>query len=157
MQNVGIRRRTKLEAGDLIARKNECVVCRSIFRPRRGWKETTNLKRKTCSDKCYKELMSILTIGKNNPNWKDGSSQTYYQRITRETKPQICEIEGCGNINDVETHHIDRDRTNNSPENTRILCGKHHAMLHYIEDTRGLNGELSGEEKEQLLYKKMIP
>ena len=30
----------------------------------------------------------------------------------------------------IEVHHIDRDRTNNAPDNLIVLCANHHTKLH---------------------------
>lgn len=153
LKNAGVKRRTRLEAGDLIARKNICVICGIIFRSRSYWKGTGSTKRKTCSDKYRSILLKNLNIGSNNHGWKGGHSQGRYQRIRCETKPQICEV--CRTIDDLDTHHIDRNKSNNIPENIRVLCGSHHAMLHYVEDERGLVGELSKEEKQKLQMEKL--
>ena len=114
----------------------------------------TNSNRKTCSDECLSTLLRNLNIGENSHNWKGGYSQTHYQRIRRENKPDICEI--CGSVEHLETHHVDRNRSNNSLENLRVLCTSDHALIHYIEDTRGLRGELLGDGKFNLLKNKVL-
>jgi 5-methylcytosine-specific restriction endonuclease McrA len=40
----------------------------------------------------------------------------------------------------LDTHHKDRDRSNNTIENIMVLCASCHAKLHYVEDDRGLQG-----------------
>jgi len=46
----------------------------------------------------------------------------------------------CGGKELLEIHHIDRDKSNNKKENIQTLCKPCHALLHYIEDSRGLRG-----------------
>jgi 5-methylcytosine-specific restriction endonuclease McrA len=63
----------------------------------------------------------------------------------------VCE--DCGAVPPVriDTHHIDRNKSNNSLENVKVLCVVCHAKRHYLEDTRGLRGELPREKKDILL------
>ena len=133
LRACGIAMRTQAEALQKYARINTCVVCGKSFRPREHWKSGKGLNRKTCSKGCHSTLMSRLQTHDS------GSSQCYYQRIRRELKPDICEM--CGETNcRLDTHHVDRDHSNNTVENLMVLCVKCHAKLHYIEDDRGLQG-----------------
>lgn len=154
LKSLGVKRRTKVEALEKYCRKNECVVCGKIFRPREYFGNTAGLNRKTCSSDCLSKLLSKNNSGENSNNWKGGYSQAHYQRIRRSLKPDICEI--CGTTEHIETHHVDRNKSNNSPENLRVLCTSDHALIHYIEDTRGLNGELLGDGKYNLLKNKVL-
>lgn len=73
-------------------------------------------------------------------NWKDGSSQTHYQKVAKMTKYMVCDICGKTCKDRLDTHHVDRDHTNNSPDNIHIWCVGCHAKYHYIVDDRGLQG-----------------
>jgi len=130
--NIPIR--TKKEALEKYARINKCVVCGKEFRPKLHWTDTNGHNRKTCSKECRH-----IFYGKIQKKEK-GHSQAYYQRIRRELKPDICEL--CGAVPPVrmDTHHKDRDRSNNTIENIMVLCVRCHAYLHYLEDDRGLRG-----------------
>jgi hypothetical protein len=139
LKQAGISRRSKKEAGDLIARRNTCVICGVVFRPKLKWTDTTSTTRKTCGDICYSILLSQIQSGDKGSNWKDGSSQTHYQKISRKEHPQICEICQKEEIR-IDTHHNDRDHCNNSKENIHPWCVICHAKYHYITDNRGLRG-----------------
>jgi hypothetical protein len=139
LKNAGITLRTKIEAGELIAKKNECVICGTIFRPRQHSTDTNSLKRKTCCKACRSALLSQLHSGKNSTNWKDGSSQMHYQKVLRETHVMICEICQTEEVR-IDTHHEDRDHTNNTKENLHPWCVTCHAKYHYITDGFRLKG-----------------
>jgi hypothetical protein len=65
---------------------------------------------------------------------KEGTINTYQGQVARVTAfeilklPRVCEI--CSKDGRVEVHHINKDRTNNTRENIRILCRKCHNMQH---------------------------
>ena len=42
--------------------------------------------------------------------------------------------EQCGSTSRLGLHHVDRNRTNNSPRNLRTLCPTCHTRLHWQED-----------------------
>jgi hypothetical protein len=128
----GIVLRSKLEAGDIMSKKIACVVCGMIFRPNGN-------NRKTCGDVCHSILMSEIQKGESSSNWKGGASQAHYQRILREEYVQICEICNKEKIR-IDTHHEDKDHSNNKRENIHPWCVTCHAKYHYITDNRGLNG-----------------
>lgn len=133
LEQLGVPRRTHQEAAAKQVRYNTCVVCGAVFRP------PANLERKTCSGSCLRVYNQRTGCGKNSPNWTGGRSQARYQRIRRISKLQICE--SCGRSDGrLDTHHRDRDRSNNTPDNIMVLCASCHAKLHYVEDDRGLRG-----------------
>lgn len=70
-----------------------------------------------CKDKCNERKTENPTIN------------TYRDR-TLECQ-DCCEICGYNTIKNIlEVHHIDRDRTNNSPKNLIALCPNCHIMVH---------------------------
>ena len=112
-----------------------CVVCGKQF----NTNDFPNRKRKTCSEDCFRILMHKTQLGTNNSYWRGGHSQARYERIRKLTKLQICEI--CGKSDGrLDTHHKDRDKSNNSEDNIMVLCTSCHATLHYNQDDRGLRG-----------------
>jgi RNase P subunit RPR2 len=137
LRKHGVHVRTRKEALQKYARYNTCVVCGKIFRPRENWLSTKNGNRKTCSPECLTQFLHDINI---NTHMKGGDSQIRYQRIRRELKPDICEW--CNAVPPVriDTHHKDRDKSNNTIENIMVLCVHCHAYLHYVEDYRGLQG-----------------
>jgi hypothetical protein len=135
--NIPIR--SKKEALEKYARINMCVICGKPFRPKLHWTDTNGHTRKTCSKECHSQLMHNVQM-ENNSNMKHGGSQGRYQRIRRELKPDVCEKCGATLPTRIDTHHKDRDKTNNNPSNIMVLCVNCHAYLHYLEDDRGLKG-----------------
>jgi hypothetical protein len=133
LEKAGIARRTRLEAGDLIARRNICVVCGKIFRPKKYWKDTNGRDRKTCSDACYSILTSEIHSGEKAENWKGGGSQEYYQKRLREEYELVCEICQTETAR-IDTHHEDGDHKNNTKENIHPWCVVCHARYHYITE-----------------------
>jgi len=131
--------RTKEDALQKYARYNICVICGNEFRARKNWRTKTNLNRKTCSKKCFVELMKRLKSNESAPNWRGGYSQAHYQRVAREIKPRQCEMCGRTDVR-LDVHHIDRNRTNNSAGNLMILCVSCHAKLHYFSGDTGIRG-----------------
>lgn len=131
--SLGIKPRNHISAALPQVRLNTCVICGTVFRPM-GRKD-----RKTCSKDCNSKLMTEIQSGDKCSTWKGGRSQGYYQKVRRELKPDVCEVCGVTDAR-LDTHHIDRDRTNNTLENIQVLCVQCHAKRHYIEDDRGLRG-----------------
>ena len=121
-----------------------CIICGEVF----DEGSFPNKKRKTCSVICFRKYMSNIQRGKLNSNWKGGHSQSHYQRVRIETKEQKCA--SCGRTDcRLDTHHLDRNKANNSFENIVVLCASCHAFLHYVEDEhRGLNGWNAGKQQE---------
>jgi hypothetical protein len=131
---MGIKPRDKKEAAIPQAKFRNCVICGVRFRVRSGWKDGGNLNRKTCSDNCFKRLMHEKQLESNNSYWKGGHSQAHYQRVRETYKLQICEI--CGKTNKdarLDTHHKDRNKSNNRLDNLMVLCAACHTRLHYRE------------------------
>lgn len=137
LKNRGVELRGRKEAAEKQSRYNTCVVCGTEFRARRT--PSCNLNRKTCSKECLSKLQKEQSRGEKSGNWKGGYSQAHYQRVRRELKEDKCE--SCGATDRrLDTHHLDRDKSNNALENIVVLCASCHAFLHYIEDDRGLQG-----------------
>jgi RNase P subunit RPR2 len=138
INNIHIR--TKIEAFEKYVKINTCVICGTKFRPNKSWRDTKNTHRKTCSDLCLGTLLSEIQRGEKSGQWIDGSSQIHYQRRLREEYEElICEI--CNEkFKRMDTHHQDRNHSNNSKENIHPWCVVCHARYHYITDDRGLQG-----------------
>lgn len=64
----------------------------------------------------------------NNPNWKNGHA--LYVKLAYDVYLQECTICSFNDINALEVHHIDRDRSNGEIDNLIVLCANHHALVH---------------------------
>lgn len=72
--------------------------------------------------------------GENNPNWNGGKADHTYRRIAFENHPNHCYH--CKTIENLEVHHIDRDRGNNTPENLRVVCTHCHRVIEHSDRER---------------------
>lgn len=83
--------------------------------------EKKNKKAVTCGYSCSNTL---FRSGPNNPNWKESNyrSTCFYHH---EKKCLVCGFDYI-----VVAHHVDEDKSNNSPENLVPLCPNHHEMIH---------------------------
>lgn len=81
--------------------------------------------------------------GENNHNYQEGLARSTIERATRRAvmatsrNPRVCEK--CGNYNEQREHprhHIDRNRSNNSPDNIQVLCMPCHMEEHNGERIR---------------------
>lgn len=77
-----------------------------------------------------RKFCSIQCVGKhrrNDPNRV--TSGTLLQRA-RPLRKDHCETPGCISTVRISLHHIDKDETNNTPENLITLCAACHTRLH---------------------------
>lgn len=135
LRENGVALRSKADANEKYARKNECVICGTVFRARDSWKSTRSGNRKTCSSGCALKLRSNIA---SETSFRHGQSQSYYTVRCGDLKKSVCEK--CGGATRLEIHHIDRNHMNNTAGNIQTLCKSCHASVHYVEDDRGLRG-----------------
>lgn len=99
--------------------EKECPVCKSKFITKKGHPR----EKKTCSYSCAN---SYFRSGKDNPNWKEDS--TNYRTLCFEHYNHKCLV--CDESLVLDVHHLDGDRTNNNINNLIPLCPTHHAYIH---------------------------
>ena len=112
--DYGLSKKTKYEIIEKV-----CPVCKNKFETRKGKRD----EKHTCSHSCSN---TYFRSGKDNPNWKENSTQ--YRTKCFEFHKKECVI--CGENKIIEVHHIDEDRDNNIPENLVPLCPTHHKYWH---------------------------
>jgi len=132
----GVATRDKTAAALPQVRFNVCVVCGETFRPKSKWTDTTSHSRKTCSPECKRIHAGRVAKDKHMTH---GGSQIRYQRIAREIKEQKCEECGAIDIR-LDVHHIDHNKSNNNPDNLRMLCVRCHARFHYYNGDVNIRG-----------------
>jgi hypothetical protein len=98
--------------------EKECPVCGTKFITKGNSRE-----KMTCSYSCSN---TFFRSGKDNPNWKEISTQ--YRSKCFEYHKKECVI--CKEEKIVEVHHIDEDRSNNDIFNLVPLCPTHHKYWH---------------------------
>jgi hypothetical protein len=104
---------------------HQCKHCNKIF------SDEPSRNRIFCSVKCKAKWQSKNLLGKNNPNWKPYNPLRSADRTIRRhilIKRQSCEK--CNTYQNLQIHHIDQNRANNSPENLLLLCQYCHANEH---------------------------
>ena len=67
--------------------------------------------------------------GKGSPRWKDGSKSRTYRRIAFKHHPNECYH--CKTKDNLEVHHINRNRKDNKPRNLRIVCQNCHRLIEH--------------------------
>ena len=109
---------------------NVCEVCGKKYRRA---KSHNNFATKTCSLKCRGiATRKELPISKDYPSVK--------KWLKRRGLIKVCEVCGFDSPKEILiVHHKDRDRTNNSLDNLKILCPNCHAVEHYAENKTGWN------------------
>jgi len=73
--------------------------------------------------------------GDKNPRWKGGTSGGYIRKIGLQQlhKHGIYKCQICGSSEQLEVHHKDRNRLNNSIDNLMLVCKSCHRKIHYKE------------------------
>lgn len=107
-----------------------CEVCGTKIvrrkRPSGLEKYKQFVTRRTCSSP---ECRAALLRG---PRTKAGfgASKSSLSRYAREHLKDACDI--CGTTEQLEAHHRDEDRTNNTADNIATLCKPCHLWLHWL-------------------------
>jgi hypothetical protein len=82
-----------------------------------------------CNKSCACSFNNTLLRSKeNNPNWKNGN--TSYVKSAYENYLPECTICGFNDLDALEVHHIDEDRSNGNIDNLIVLCANHHSLVH---------------------------
>lgn len=102
-----------------------------------------------CSTECYHAHRSENLVGKNNPNWKSGSSYEEYpvefnsslKRKVREKDNYTCQICGIAQKNSeykLDVHHLDENKSNLNMQNLTALCRSCHSHMQNSEQAKKL-------------------
>jgi len=98
--------------------RRDCPVC---GKPIKNFKVN-----KTCSTRC-----GTIISRNRDCNEKNNSSENSYRLICFKYHGEQCIL--CGEELMLEVHHLDGNRSNNSPENIIPLCPTHHSYCHHCE------------------------
>ena len=95
-------------------------------------------------NKGMKGFLSEQRMGKSNPNFKHGLSDSSIKRQTHQhfhLKNVKCIA--CGNTKRLQIHHKNKNRRDNTKKNLQVVCISCHAKLHNTEKIRNKKGRFT--------------
>lgn len=111
-----------------LSKPKKSYYCKCCNKEIVDWKSR---KRTFCSIKCKGDWQSKNLSGKNNPNWKPYNPfRSTPLKIRRHILKERKSCEHCGTQINLQVHHINKDRTNNTSRNLLLLCHLCHANEH---------------------------
>jgi hypothetical protein len=96
-----------------------------------------SVKRTFCGIPCKGFWQSENSKGENNPNWKPLDQKKPFRSVNKKLRKDTirerkkCEI--CASTINLQIHHKNRNRGDNSPNNILLLCQLCHADTHKKE------------------------
>jgi hypothetical protein len=92
-------------------------------------------KKYFCSKSCQTRWRnSMIYIGENHPNWKNGGARHYRDILRRSRQKEICGLCKTTDKRILAVHHIDHNHANNKLENLAWLCHNCHYLIHHHPD-----------------------
>ena len=108
-----------------------CYICRKpVYKSGKALSGSKS-KKYFCNKSCQTIWRnSMVYIGKNHPNWKEGKFISYRNILIKDGRPMTCAI--CNIIDErvLAAHHIDGNHKNNSLKNLVWLCYNCHFLVH---------------------------
>jgi hypothetical protein len=106
----------------------KCKYCKNSFTVPRS------RHRIFCSTECKSKWQTENLKDKNNPNWKPPDQRKPFRSVCKKVRRDLIAerkvCENCLTAINLQVHHKDRNRGNNSSENKILLCKSCHADLH---------------------------
>lgn len=111
----------------------KCFICnKQIYKSRKALKGSKS-KKYFCSKTCQTIWRnSMVFVGKNHSNWKDGEF-TYKNILLKSNKKRICALCSENDVRILAAHHLDRNRKNNNIVNLIWLCHNCHFLIHHYK------------------------
>lgn len=108
-----------------------CFIChKPVYKAKKALNGSRS-KKYFCNKSCQTIWRnSIVYVGKNHPNWKEGKFISYRNILIKNGGRETCTI--C-NINDrrvLAAHHVDGNHKNNDLKNLTWLCYNCHFLVH---------------------------
>ena len=121
--------------GQLTGEFVKCYICK-----KKTWKTQRQLKKSKsgkyfCNKSCQTLWRnSIVYVGQNHPNWKNGDS-VYRKTLKRSQRKEVCSL--CKTVDKriLAVHHLDKNRKNSKLENLIWLCHNCHFLVHHDPET----------------------
>lgn len=118
----------------------QCFICKSdVYKSRKALIGSKS-KKYFCSKSCQTTWRnSMVFIGKNHANWKNGKS-TYRNVLIKSKEKKACNLCSKNDIRLLAVHHVDKNNLNNDIDNLVWLCHNCHFLVHhYVKEKEGLN------------------
>lgn len=111
----------------------QCFICdKEVYKSQKALKGSKS-KKYFCGKSCQTIWRnSIVFIGKNHSNWKDGEF-TYKNILIKSKRKRVCFLCRGKDIRLLAVHHIDRNRKNNNIANLVWLCHNCHFLVHHYK------------------------
>ena len=119
--------RVGLQKGEM----RKCFICNSeVYKSRKALLGSKS-KKFFCGKSCQTIWRnSMVNIGINHPNWKDGR-YTHKNILTKSKAPKICLLCKSKDERIMTVHHIDGNHINNRLGNLIWLCHNCHFLSHH--------------------------
>ena len=114
-----------------------CYVCKKpVYKTPRALKHSKS-GNYFCTKSCQTIWRnSMVYIGENHPNWKDGGSRHYRDILKRSRQKESCRLCKTSDARILAVHHLDHNHSNNKLENLAWLCHNCHYLIHHHADER---------------------
>lgn len=107
-----------------------CLYCGKIFETPIYYLKRGQMK--YCSHKCWYSTIK----NEGNPAYKHGNKSGYhFSHKLHYNMPCFA----CGTFQDVHTHHMDEDHTNNIYSNFEWLCRSCHSRYHRLKENHSIS------------------
>lgn len=120
--NIGVRK----------GKEVECSTCRRlVYRDPRSLARSRSGKF-FCSKRCQTLWRNQTYVGEKHANFNNGRA-AYRNILVRTGRGRVCEVCKTNDVRVLQAHHIDRDRSNNTPDNLAWLCMNCHFLVHHYD------------------------
>jgi hypothetical protein len=110
-----------------------CSVCgKKVYRPLRRL-SISKSKKFFCNKSCQTKWRNQEFVGNKHVNWKEGKF-AYRTVLLRNQVLPICAKCRSKDERVMETHHLDKNRSNNNISNLIWLCRNCHFLVHHYKE-----------------------
>jgi len=114
--------------------RTTCFVCKETV-----YKTATQVRRSKsgaffCGKSCQTVWRNKEFSGEKHKLWAGGGS-TYRNILERTGAPAVCARCAVGDKRVLAVHHVDKNHSNNSPENLQWLCHNCHHRIHHAPES----------------------
>ena len=115
----------------------KCFVCKKDIYKSKKAIDGSKSKKYFCDKSCQTTWRnSMVFIGKNHSNWKDGKT-TYRSVLIKSKGEKKCTLCNNNDTRLLAAHHLDKNRMNNDISNLIWLCHNCHFLVHHYIKEKG--------------------